>query len=191
MTHICCNLPFAKPRHMNNNFTPFPNLHTERLLLRQVTLQDDNEIFFARSDKSMNEYVGNPLAKSIEDAREWINKITNFVVTGESIFWGVCTRDNPKLIGGFCFWNLSQEEEKAEIGFGIYPQHQGKGYMNEVLAAGINFGFEKMELRSIEAYTHPLNEKSIRVLLKNNFVLKQSPAESGTPYSVYVLHRPA
>ena len=57
------------------SFTPFPNLTTERLVLRRVTMNDDKEIFFQRSDKVMNKYVDNPLAQTIDDAREWMRKI--------------------------------------------------------------------------------------------------------------------
>ena len=116
---------------MNCNFSPFPVLETGRLILRQLTLNDDNEVFFQRSDQEMNKYVGNPPAKSIEEAREWINKINTFAVNGESIFWGATLKGEEKLIGGFCIWNLSHVHNRAEVGFGIYPVHQNKGYMTE------------------------------------------------------------
>jgi [ribosomal protein S5]-alanine N-acetyltransferase len=154
---------------MNNNFTPFPVLETERLTLRQLTLDDDNEVFFQRSDEQMNKYVGNPPAKSIEEAREWIDKINNFVRTGESIFWGATLKGGEKLIGGFCIWNLSHEHNKAEVGFGIYPIHQNKGYMSEILRAGLDYGFAQMQLDIIEAYTHPENAPSLKVLGKYGF----------------------
>jgi ribosomal-protein-alanine N-acetyltransferase len=39
------------------NFTPFPVLETNRLLLRQVTLQDAPEIFFLRSNPDVLKYL--------------------------------------------------------------------------------------------------------------------------------------
>lgn len=174
---------------MHCNFTPFPVLDTERLTMRQLTLSDDNEVFFQRSDKAMNEYVGNPPCKSIEEAREWINKINGFAAANESIFWGVCLKGSPKVMGGFCFWNLSPADNKAEIGFGIYPAHQRKGYMNEVLQAGLQYGFDIMQLERIEAYTHSANKASIRVLEKNGFVLMEPQPEGEAPYIVFELKR--
>jgi ribosomal-protein-alanine N-acetyltransferase len=161
---------------MNCNFTPFPTLETERLVLRQIALSDDKEIFFQRSDLSMNEYVGNPLAKTIDDARSWITMINGYATNNESIAWGVTLKDDPQLIGGFCFWNLSAEHNSAEVGFGIYPAHQGKGYMSEVMLTAIQYGFSEMGVDIIEAYTHPQNLASIRVLEKSGF--KPRPADT-------------
>jgi ribosomal-protein-alanine N-acetyltransferase len=172
---------------MNPNFTPFPNLTTERLNLRQITLSDNHAIFFQRSDKSMNQYVDNPPCASIDEAREWINKINKAIAGNESIFWGICLKGQQTLSGGFCFWNLSPERNKAEIGFGIYPEHQRKGLMDEALKAALRYGFEEMGLQYIEAYTHPENIASIRVLEKNGFTLKeQQPTEEST-YIVFEL----
>ncbi len=137
----------------------------------------------------MNQYVDNPPCKSLEEARAWIEKINTGIPKGEWIFWGVCLKDDPKLIGGFCYWNLSAEDKKAEIGFGIYPQHQNKGLMNEVLKAALVYGFEKMDLQCIEAYTHPQNASSVRVLEKNGFTLKQEQPKDEEHYIVFELRK--
>lgn len=176
---------------MHCNFTPFPILETERLLLRQITLSDDKEIFFQRSDASMNRYVDNPLAKSIDEAREWINKINNFAANNESIAWGVTLKGSPQLIGGFCFWNLSHERNSAEVGFGIYPAHQSRGLMTEILQTAIQYGFNDMQVDTIEAYTHPQNNPSIRVLEKNGFVRRDAEKiPPGITDNIYELFRP-
>jgi ribosomal-protein-alanine N-acetyltransferase len=173
---------------MKCNFNPFPNLSTERLKLRRITMNDDKEVFFQRSSKEMNEYVGNPLCQSIEEARAWIEKIDNIIANNEGVNWGVCLKDEDQIMGGFCYWNLSQEENKAEIGFGIYPHHQNKGYMSEVLERGLRYGFEDMDLSCIEAYTHPQNKASIRVLEKHGFKLKEEQPDD--LYIVFELLKP-
>ena len=167
------------------SFTPFPLLTTERLVLRRVTVNDDKEIFFQRSDKSMNKYVGNALAQTIDDARAWMGKIDTIIDTNEGISWGVTLKGDDKLVGGFCYWNWEKEQEKAEIGFSIYPQHQNKGLMQEILQTGLKFGFEYMGLKTIEAYTHLENAASIKVLEKSGFRFKGMSAEGN--YSVYEL----
>ena len=57
------------------NFTPFPGLTTERLNLRQMKIQDENEIFALRSDERVQEFLDRPKAKIIDDARKFIEKI--------------------------------------------------------------------------------------------------------------------
>jgi ribosomal-protein-alanine N-acetyltransferase len=48
---------------MTINFNPFPNLETERLLLRRVNNNDVNEIFVLRSDTEIMKYIPRPLVK--------------------------------------------------------------------------------------------------------------------------------
>jgi ribosomal-protein-alanine N-acetyltransferase len=59
---------------------------------------------------------------------------------------------------------------RAEIGYVLHPQHQGKGLMTEAMKAVIHYAFEVMQLHSIEANINPLNIASKQVLLKNGFV---------------------
>src|SRR3954462_15941861 len=111
---------------MHTHFQPFPVLITPRLKLRQITLADDNEVFFQRSDAEMNKYVDRPPARYVNEAREWIGKINKGIAANEWIFWGLTLKDKDTLISVFCFWNLSREKNTAEIGFGLHPQHWGK-----------------------------------------------------------------
>lgn len=56
------------------NFTPFPNLETERLYLRRVAKEDVNEIFALRSNKETMQYIPRPLVKTEEDAMAHIDR---------------------------------------------------------------------------------------------------------------------
>ena len=56
------------------NFTPFPELKTERLLLRQLTEADSQDIFFLRTDKGVNRYIERSRPENINDARDFILK---------------------------------------------------------------------------------------------------------------------
>ena len=62
------------------NFIPFPNLQTDRLLLRQLNKEDANAILFLRSDATVNKYVKRPQTDTIQDAIDFINKIIDLSV---------------------------------------------------------------------------------------------------------------
>ena len=51
---------------LNLNFTPFPNLTTERLALRHLNLNDANDISVLRSDSRVNEFIDRPGSTTIE-----------------------------------------------------------------------------------------------------------------------------
>jgi ribosomal-protein-alanine N-acetyltransferase len=151
------------------NFNPFPVLSTERLHLRQINELDVNEIFFLRSDKRMLQYLDRAPAKSNEDALIFIKKINDLENNNNGINWGITLRGEEKLIGTICYWNITKEHYRAEIGYALHPDKQGKGIMHEAMTAVINYGFNVMKLHSIEANVNPGNTASIKLLERNNF----------------------
>jgi ribosomal-protein-alanine N-acetyltransferase len=52
------------------NFTQFPILQTDRLLLRQMTLSDADRVQQLRSKEEVMQYINRPLTKTIEDAEK-------------------------------------------------------------------------------------------------------------------------
>ena len=154
---------------LNINFTPFPYLETERLYLRPLKTEDANEIFVLRTDESVNEFIKRPRAKTIDDALQHIEKINNNIENDESILWAIFMKNDPKLIGTICLWNIVKEKDHAEIGYELLPQFNGKGLMQEAFVKVIEYGFEKLQLKTIEAWLNVNNLRSIKILEKNNF----------------------
>lgn len=154
----------------NINFTPFPNLTTGHYYLRKLEISDENEIFAIRSDVSVSKYLDRPKAKSIDEARQFIEKINNGITNNESIYWVITHKNETKFIGSICLWNISREQFKAEIGFELFPAYQGKEIMQEVIPAVIAFGFNDMKLDSIKGEVDPGNIKSIKLMEKFGFV---------------------
>ena len=52
----------------------------------------------------------------------------------------------------------------------ILPEYNGKGITSEAIKVVIEYGFEQMQLHSIEAVIDPENNASEKVLQKNGFV---------------------
>lgn len=162
------------------NFKPFPNLITHRLVLRQLKIEDANEIFALRSDERVNKFLDRPKAITNDDAEEFIHKINNGITKNEWIYWAITLKNTDKLIGTICYWNISKEHSKGEIGYELLPDYQGKGIMQEALAIIIEYGFEKMKFYSIEAVMSPENSKSIKLLEKNGFIKESNIRENNS-----------
>jgi len=105
----------------------FPTLKTERLLLRQLLIEDDKTILFLRSNDAVNQYLDRPKTTTINEAREFINKINLGIQKGQSFYWAVSPLSNNELIGTICLWNRSEDKLSIEIGFELHPDFQGKG----------------------------------------------------------------
>jgi ribosomal-protein-alanine N-acetyltransferase len=151
------------------NFSPFPTLTTDRLILRQVTREDVNEIFFLRSDEEVMRYIERPRAKTPEEAYSFIELINSNAANNSDIAWGICLKDDLRLIGYLGFWRIKPENHRGETGYALHPQWQGKGIASEALMAVIDYGFKTMKLHSIEANVNPDNLASIKLLEHTGF----------------------
>ena len=151
------------------NFSPFPELRTERLLLREVVKSDVQEVFYLRSNPVVLEYINREPARTEEDVIKFIDLVHNNRVNGEGIQWAVTLHESDKLLGLISFWRLDKPNYRAEIGYVLHDSMQRKGIMNEALQAVARYAFREMKLHSIEANINPGNVASMRILEKNGF----------------------
>lgn len=152
------------------NFTPFPNLETERLLLRRVNESDVNEVFALRSNPETMKYIPRPLVKTIDDAFEHIAMINAKIENNEGINWAITYKGSPKLIGILGHYRIKPEHHRAEIGYMLHKEHNGKGIITEAVQEVVKYGFNEMKLHSIEAIIDPENFGSEKVLQKCGFI---------------------
>ena len=152
------------------NFNAFPELFTERLVLREISAADVKEVFQLRSDKNVMQFLDRPLAQSTDDAMALIQKIAAGHEKNENITWAITLQNQPELIGTIGFWRIDKENYRAEIGYLLHPDQQGKGLMQEAIDAVLKYGFQTIKLHSVEANVNPANNASIKLLEKNKFV---------------------
>ena len=152
------------------NFSPFPELKTDRLILRRLSIKDENEIFFLRSDDRVNKYLNRPKAGSIEDARKHIDTVNKGIDNNESVLWGISLLNAASIIGTICLWNISKENDTAEVGFELMPAFQGKRIMREALSEVMRYGFEILKARKLMDWVHHENTRSVSLLTKFNFL---------------------
>ena len=153
-------------------FKFFPEIKTERLLLRKIEESDWDVILFLRSDKTVNTYIERPenrKTKNKDDALKFIKEITEDIKNFKSITWGITLKNNPQIIGTICLWNFSNDNKTAEVGYGLDPKYFNKGIMSESLKQVVKLGFSDLNFEKIEAFTHKDNESSKKLLVKNGF----------------------
>lgn len=169
---------------LNRTFATFPVLITERLTLRQLTMNDEQEIFTLRSDREINKYLDRQVSQTIEDARNFINKINELIHTNESLYWAITLSDKNNLVGTICLFSFSDEHDKCEIGYELLTNFQGQGIMKEAVEKVIDYAFNTINVQKIEASFHRDNLSSRRLLDKFSF--KQSnKVENASPELIY------
>jgi len=168
----------------------FPILHTDRLVLRELTVNDAQAILncFSNSDV-LRHYGQNPLT-SLDQVRQIINNFSTNYDEKRGIKWGIELKGQAGIIGTIGFQEWSTEHKRAEISYALFPESWGKGYALEAVNKVISFGFQKMELVRIGAIVFTENDASNRLLIKAGFekegLLKKYMHQNNVPYDTYI-----
>lgn len=148
----------------------FPELETRRLLLRQITPGDTEELFSLFSDDEVTEYMDIPSLTHIVQMEHLLLSMFERWDEQQSIRWGIVTKHNNALVGtcGYNEW-VREYGYRGEIGYELMKRYWGQGIMSEALRAIIAYGFEWMQLNRIQAMVTPGNDRSINLLRKLGF----------------------
>ena len=157
---------------------PFPILTTERLTLRQLQINDEEEIFTLRSDSEINKYLDRRLSNTIEDARNFINNVNENINKNASLYWAIILSDRNTFVGTVCLYGFSDENDNCEIGYELLTNFQGQGIMKEAVEKVIDYAFNNIKVQKIEAFLHRDNQRSINLLEKLLFKKSNKTDES-------------
>ncbi|MGX5818905.1 GNAT family N-acetyltransferase [Chitinophaga lutea] len=153
------------------HFPPIPRLETARLVLREMRDSDAQALFELRSDPEVMRYIPRPLAQTLDDITAFLTRIDALASEQAAIVWALAEKtDENLLIGYIGYVKIHKEHFRAEVGYSLAPRKQGQGIMHEALQAVIDFGFNTMQLHSIEGIIDPAHQASARVLERHGFV---------------------
>ena len=172
---------------VNRNFTPFPILTTERLTLRQLSTDDQQNIFALRSDTEINKYLDREPSKTIEDAINFINKVNDNIQKNNSIYWVITLTKTKTFVGTICLFNFSDEKNSCEIGYELMTKFQSQGIMKEAAEEVIAYSFQTLQFQKIVAFTHNENQHSIKLLTKFNFLQSLEINKENPDYNIFTL----
>lgn len=145
-------------------FSPFPTLETERLMLREIMLSDQDDLFAMRADPRMHVYTDTTPDQHVEQTSAYIEHMRKGVAENRWIIWAIAHKGTNRVIGSVGIWNIDEAKNTAELSYGIAPDYQGKGYMAEAMASALDFAFQTMQLAALEAYTEADNAPSRKLL---------------------------
>lgn len=140
-------------------------LETERLFLREFTLQDGQLLFDLNNNPEVIKYVHEP--KPVLTEMDSI--LENIILPQYRLYnhgrWAVHLKNTKEFIG-WCGLKFVTEKNEIDIGYRFLQPHWGYGYATESATATINYGFNTLHLKRITAKAHIENIASQNVLLK-------------------------
>ena len=148
----------------------FRELETDRLLLKNISPDDRDFIYRQFSNDEINRYLfdAEPLV-DINGADE----IIGFYMQPEPRLrhrWILVKKIDGVKMGtcGFHCWDKSIG--CCDVGYDLFPDFWGKGYMSEAMRAILAFAGNDMKIRQINACVYVDNIKSIQLVEKLGFI---------------------
>jgi ribosomal-protein-alanine N-acetyltransferase len=158
----------------------FNHIETERLFLKNISMDDRDFIFSQFSDDVVNRYLFD--AEPVTDMLGADEIIMFFIKQPEPRLhrrFVLVRKSDGRKIGtcGFNGWN--QTDGTFEVGYDMKEEFWGNGYMQEAIKEIIKLGTDEMQIKEINACISVDNQRSIRLVENLGFVL------SGSSYEVF------
>jgi RimJ/RimL family protein N-acetyltransferase len=144
-------------------------LETERLVLRQFTLDDVDNLVALDADPEVMHFITGGRAtprEVIED--DYLPWFLGYYERGERYgFWAAIEKATGEFIGWFHFRPADgYPSDEPELGYRLRRSAWGKGYATEGSRALIRKGFTELGVRRVMAETMVVNTASRRVMEK-------------------------
>jgi ribosomal-protein-alanine N-acetyltransferase len=163
----------------------FPELTTQRFILKQVLPADQQFLFEGLSDPVETPYYG-VYYQSFEATKtqlDWYEKNYN---DGSGIHWKIVEKNSAKNVGVISVYYYKPEHKKAEAGFWLLPQFRNKGITSEVLKPVIQYWQQEKELHRLEAFVEEENTASSKLLEKAGFVYEGTMKDCEIKFGKYI-----
>ena len=163
-----------------------PTLMTERLTLRKILKSDSEDYFEFASDPAVTKYLLWKPHDSFTFTRHYLSYLQGRYRAGEFYDWGIVDSDTGKFIGTCGFTSFDFANNSAEVGYVLNRAWWHRGIAAEALTKVLEFGFETLGLRRIEARYMIGNDNSRHVMEKVGMAFEGVKRDSLLLDGVYV-----
>lgn len=146
-------------------------LETERLLLRELNVGDAESFYALNLNENVIRYTGDSSFESIEEAARFLQNYKNYETNGYGR-WAVIDKSSDAFLG-WCGLKYSKDAGETDIGFRFFEHYWNKGYATESAKACLDYGFQKLGLKTIVGRAMADNLASIKVLEKLGLVFEK------------------
>lgn len=144
----------------------FPRLETERLILRQLTKQDADDLYKFLHDYEVMKDLGMEPCTSLEQIHDLIDWYDYSFQEQQTMRLGIEHRETGRIIGTCGIHSWEPHDERAEVVCVLDKQYWRQGIMSEALSAVIDYGFEELDLFRIQSKVEPQNTASKALMEK-------------------------
>ena len=142
----------------------------KQIVLRGFELSDVEELLVSWNNQHFMNFSGRITPMSQEEGVNWIRHTWEEKDQGKAFTFAIELVDEAKLIGYVRLRILNNISRRADISIGIFDsKYRNKGLGTESLIDLINFGFDKLNLLSLELKVFANNQLAIACYEKLGF----------------------
>lgn len=143
------------------------------LMLRSYKPEDAAELFRCvdRSRQHLRPFlnwVDHTLA--VEHSLDFIQMSLAQQQAGEALALGIFLPQEHRLIGGIGLHHWHRNEQRAQIGYWISKEDEGRGLMTRSAARFVEFAFRKLGLNKVEIHCLARNVRSLALARRLGFL---------------------
>ena len=168
---------------------------TDRLRAVRWRVDHAEAAFAAYSAPEFVRYLGSSAQHpDVDHTRAWIERIRNrYDDSGpDRSFWALERKDSGDAVGATLCSPLPGGDGEHEIGWHIFPVHQGNGYATESGRGAAAYGFDVLGLEEVFATIAPANEPSLAVARRLGMepMGRTTKYYDGKDFALFRLRRP-
>lgn len=166
------------------NHLPWNILYTKRTCVREIMLQDLDELFVLYQEEGITDYI-EPLYERSQEEVYTVNYINHMYYFYGYGMWVVRDKQTGALIGRAGLEHREfQGDTVIELGYVIGKEYQKQGYGYEVCDGIMAYAREQLCLDEIHCFIQAENDPSIRLAEKLGFQVE----EDSTNETGHLLH---
>jgi ribosomal-protein-alanine N-acetyltransferase len=160
---------------MSRATADFPVFLTRRLRLRRLEPRDMDGLHACFSDPAAMRYWDAPVSASVADTARLLGWLAKTTSPYEHLAWAVADRVDDRCVGMVNYHHREARNKRLEIGYIIAPAFQRNGYGSEAVAALRDYCISDLGVHRIQAFIHPDNIASRRLVERLGFLCEGGP----------------
>lgn len=164
---------------------PWDILETERLYVRESTVEDVTDFYRIYGEPSMTDYIEDLFPEPEEERaymQDYIRQMYGFYGFG---MWTVIEKSKGRIIGRAGL-DVREGYDLPELGFVIEKSYQQKGYAKEVCSAVLAYAKDELLFDKVQALVEKENIGSVHLLKQLGFTYQRDVVERGTIYQLMI-----
>ena len=146
------------------------NLETNRLLLRNYSIENLQDYYSLKSCRDVWKYSTNNTIMDMDVLRKQLLEIINNQKECNFGFRALFEKVSNNYIGEAGILSINKNSNSCVIGYNLLPLYWNKGYATEITKEIIKYAFNILEFERIEALAMQLNIASCKVLEKSGLI---------------------